>query len=483
MEKREGFANKKKSYTKKDDKFGKQRRTEKSTKKPYKKNIGSNSESSDSEHKKEYVKKDYTKKDNVKKEFVKKDYTKKPYKKADDKSDSEHKPERKFGEKSFKEYRKNTDRNKTSDKRFERKTGSKPPYKKDYENNDNEQNKDTRFDSKERKPYKKNEDKNVTERNSDKKFVRKDGTKPPYKKFGEKNESERNSDKKFVRKDGTKPPYKKFGEKNESERNSDKKYPSKFNKTFKKPVKENKSTDGSEGVRLNKFIANAGICSRREADVFISTGVVSVNGVIVTVLGTKVMPGDIVKYNDELIRGERKVYVLLNKPKDFVTTLKDPHAKRTVMELVANACKERIYPVGRLDRNTTGVLLLTNDGDMTTKLTHPKNRVSKIYHVMLDKPLTKGDMVKISEGIELEDGIAKADKINYTDLEDKCKIGVEIHSGKNRIVRRIFEALEYNVERLDRAMFAGLTKKNLKRGAWRFLTEKELAFLKMLSTR
>jgi len=231
-------------------------------------------------------------------------------------------------------------------------------------------------------------------------------------------------------------------------------------------------------VRLNKYIANTGVCSRREADELIKTGVVSVNGTIVTELGIKVMPGvDEIKYNGAKIKEERKVYVLLNKPKDYVTTVEDPFAKRTVMELIKSACKERIYPVGRLDRNTTGLLLFTNDGELTKRLTHPKYNKKKIYHVFLDKSLKKEDLTKISAGIELEDGEVIVDSINYIG-EDKNQVGIEIHSGKNRVVRRIFESLNYNVTKLDRVYFAGLTKKGLDRGHWRHLTEQEINMLK-----
>ncbi len=237
--------------------------------------------------------------------------------------------------------------------------------------------------------------------------------------------------------------------------------------------------DPNEPIRLNKFLANAGVCSRREADEFITTGVVSVNGQVVTELGTKIKRSDEVKFHDQPVNIERKVYILLNKPKDTMTTSDDPQARRTVMDLVKGACTERIYPVGRLDRNTTGVLLLTNDGDLASKLTHPKYLKKKVYHVHLDKDLTKADMEQIAAGIQLDDGEIHADAISYTDENKKNDIGIEIHSGKNRIVRRIFESLGYKVVKLDRVYFAGLTKKGLRRGAWRFLTEKEVNFLKM----
>ncbi|MBD9109360.1 pseudouridine synthase [Bacteroides nordii] len=237
--------------------------------------------------------------------------------------------------------------------------------------------------------------------------------------------------------------------------------------------------DPNEPIRLNKFLANAGVCSRREADEFITAGVVSVNGEVVTELGTKIKRADVVKFHDETVSIERKVYVLLNKPKDCVTTSDDPQARLTVMDLVKGACSERIYPVGRLDRNTTGVLLLTNDGDLASKLTHPKFLKKKIYHVYLDKNLTKADMDQIAAGVELEDGEIHADAISYADDIKRDQVGIEIHSGKNRIVRRIFESLGYKVVKLDRVFFAGLTKKGLRRGEWRYLTEQEVNFLRM----
>ena len=237
--------------------------------------------------------------------------------------------------------------------------------------------------------------------------------------------------------------------------------------------------DPNEPIRLNKFLANAGVCSRREADEFITAGVVSVNGEVVTELGTKIKRADVVKFHDETVSIERKVYVLLNKPKDCVTTSDDPPARLPVMDLVKGACSERIYPVGRLDRNTTGVLLLTNDGDLASKLTHPKFLKKKIYHVYLDKNLTKADMDQIAAGVELEDGEIHADAISYADDIKRDQVGIEIHSGKNRIVRRIFESLGYKVVKLDRVFFAGLTKKGLRRGEWRYLTEQEVNFLRM----
>src|SRR5574344_235390 len=237
--------------------------------------------------------------------------------------------------------------------------------------------------------------------------------------------------------------------------------------------------DPNEPIRLNKFLANAGVCSRREADEFIQAGVVAVNGTVVSELGTKVLRADEVKFHEQPVSLEKKVYVLLNKPKDYVTTSDDPQQRKTVMDLVKDACPERIYPVGRLDRNTTGVLLLTNDGDLASKLTHPKFLKKKIYHVTLDKNVTRADLDKIVAGVTLEDGDIHADAAEFVSEERKDEVGIEIHSGKNRIVRRIFESLGYRVTKLDRVFFAGLTKKGLRRGDWRYLTEKELDFLRM----
>ena len=250
--------------------------------------------------------------------------------------------------------------------------------------------------------------------------------------------------------------------------------------SMKKRIEYSEShIDPNEPIRLNKFLANAGVCSRREADEYIEAGAVTVNGTVVTELGTKVKRSDEIKFQDNVVTLEKKVYVLLNKPKDCVTTSDDPQNRKTVMDIVGNVCPERIYPVGRLDRNTTGVLLLTNDGDLASKLTHPKFLKKKVYHVFLDKNVTAHDMQQIAEGIELEDGEIHADAIEYASDTDKSQVGIEIHSGKNRIVRRIFEHLGYRVVKLDRVQFAGLTKKNLRRGDWRFLTEKEVDMLRM----
>ncbi|MBK9541443.1 MAG: RNA-binding S4 domain-containing protein [Bacteroidetes bacterium] len=257
----------------------------------------------------------------------------------------------------------------------------------------------------------------------------------------------------------------------------DNKKPGKFQKGPRKP----KVTAADEGLtRLNKFISNAGICSRREADEMIKAGVITVNGEVVVEMGYKVQPGDVVKYNNETLRGERLVYILLNKPKDFITTTDDPEERKTVMSLIASAGKERVYPVGRLDRNTTGLLLFTNDGDLARKLTHPSFEVQKVYQVELDKSLKTTDMQAILDGLTLEDGFIKVDDVAFTS-EEKSVLGVELHSGRNRIVRRIFEHLGYTVKKLDRVIFAGLTKKDLPRGRWRYLSEMELANLKMMT--
>lgn len=239
--------------------------------------------------------------------------------------------------------------------------------------------------------------------------------------------------------------------------------------------------DYSKPMRLNRYLANAGICSRREADNYIEAGVVTVNGKVVSTLGSRVVPSvDRVMFHDEPVKIERRVYILLNKPKDYVTTADDPHASKKVLDLVRGACGERIYPVGRLDRNTTGVLLLTNDGELTSKLTHPSFNKKKIYQVTLDKDVVDEDVEKITKGVTLEDGEIAVDEFSFVKDDDRRTVGVEIHSGKNRIVRRIFESLGYKVVKLDRVYFAGLTKKNLPRGKWRFLSEQEVNFLKMM---
>lgn len=250
-----------------------------------------------------------------------------------------------------------------------------------------------------------------------------------------------------------------------------------------KPKEERRDSlfPGSKAVRLNKYIANAGICSRRDADKLIESGAVKVNGKVVTELGTKINPGDVVEYGGQRLSGEPLRYVLLNKPKGYISTLEDPQNRQTVMQLIAGACRERVFPVGRLDRNTTGLLLFTNDGDLATRLTHPKHRIKKVYHAELDKPLSKNDMIKIADGLDLEDGFIAPDEIAYAeDGSDRKKIGIAIHSGKNRIVRRIFEKMNYEVIKLDRVVFANLTKKNLPRGKWRHLSQAEINILRRI---
>lgn len=276
--------------------------------------------------------------------------------------------------------------------------------------------------------------------------------------FGDKNTGFR---KPYVKRDGDYDPNAKYSQKKQIE----------YKKQF---------VDYSKPMRLNKFLANAGLCSRREADEFIQAGVVTVNGQPITELGAKIIPAtDKVLFHDQLVRSEKRVYILLNKPKDCVTTADDPQARLTVLDLVKNACSERVYPVGRLDRHTTGVLLITNDGDLTSKMTHPKYNQKKIYQAVLDRDITPEDMDKLRNGFELEDGEIHVDEINYIDEDDHKEVGVEIHSGRNRIVRRMFDHLGYKVVRLDRVYFAGLTKKNLPRGKWRHLSEMEVNMLKM----
>ncbi len=242
--------------------------------------------------------------------------------------------------------------------------------------------------------------------------------------------------------------------------------------------KRNPSGSKKVEIRLNRFIANSGVCSRREADELIFKGFISVNGKQIRDLGTKVTYSDDVRYKGKKLSAERKVYILMNKPKGFITTVDDPHAEKTVIDLLKDACPERVYPVGRLDKDTTGVLLLTNDGELTGKLTHPKYERKKIYHVFLDKVITKNDLTRLAEGVTLEDGVVTADAVSYADSDDKTQVGIELHSGKNRIIKRMFESLGYKVKKLDRVYFAGLTKKNVARGKWRFLSPKEINMLK-----
>jgi len=302
-------------------------------------------------------------------------------------------------------------------------------------------------------------------------------------KFGKPDRDEKRSSRpKFDRSDreerqSSKP---KFGK---PDRDEDQRSKPKFGKSDRGEMRSSRPKSGNPDkdlIRLNKYLANAGVCSRREADELIRAGAVSVNGVIVTELGTKVSSTDKVQYGDQTLKREKLQYLLLNKPKGYITTLDDPQDRKTVFSLIQDACKERIYPVGRLDRNSTGLLLFTNDGDLAKKLTHPSYGVTKLYHVELDKQLTKNDFAKIMEGVELEDGFVKFDAMEYTsEGSSKKELGVQIHSGRNRIVRRVFESFGYTVVKLDRVLFAGLTKKNLPRGKWRFLAQEEINHLKM----
>lgn len=268
-------------------------------------------------------------------------------------------------------------------------------------------------------------------------------------------------------------------EKNKKQHQNNKFKSNNRSKKEKKDMLDTTSPPTDNLIRLNKYIANAGICSRRDADKLIQSGVVKVNGEIITTLGYKVKSTDIVEVDGQKIKNEKKVYILLNKPKDYLTTTKDPKNRKTVMELIKNACKERVFPVGRLDRKTTGLLLLTNDGQLASKLMHPKSRIPKLYHVTLNKNFSNADFEKLQKGIELEDGFIRPDALSYV-MNSKRELGIQIHSGRNRIIRRIFEYLGYDVIKLDRVMYAGLTKKNLPRGKWRFLTEQEVNYLKML---
>ena len=318
---------------------------------------------------------------------------------------------------------------------------------------------------------------NREERNNDRGFSRGERSERPARNFNREERGERT----FNREERTERPARTF---NRDERSNDRGFKAGAKRTAA-PKRDEKprsypkfNPNQSTGeIRLNRFISQSGVCSRREADDFILAGVVTVNGQVVTELGTKILPTDEVRFHDEKLQGEKNVYLVLNKPKGYVTSLDDPHAEKTVMDLVKNACTERVYPVGRLDKNSLGLLLITNDGDITRQLTHPSYRKKKIYQVTLDKALTRADMDSLTEGITLEDGDIFADEVAYAS-EDKRTVGVEIHSGRNRIVRRMFEHLGYTVQKLDRVYYAGLTKKNLKRGEWRFLTRDEVMRLK-----
>jgi 23S rRNA pseudouridine2605 synthase len=379
-------------------------------------------------------------------------------------------------DKSKKPYNSRTSDFKKNDKKFVAK-GEKPTYNK-YKQEDSE--------DKSKKPY---NSRTSDFKKTDKKFTFKKEEKPFYKKTrgedsGYKTSYKKNSDDKSDAKEDKKSFKKSSGFKSKNERSSfkDKNTPTYnlkfYEDKYKKEVKEEKTENGD--IRLNKFIANAGVCSRREADDLITQGFVKVNGKTITEMGYQVKPSDKVSYKGKLLQREKLVYILLNKPKNCITTTDDPEERHTVMEIVKDACEERVYPVGRLDRNTTGLLLLTNDGDLAKRLAHPSNNIRKIYQVGLDKPISETDYLKIQEGLELEDGFIKPDALA---LLTPDTLGIELHSGRNRIVRRIFEHLGYSVEKLDRTMYAGLTKKDLPRGKWRFLNQKEVVLLKFSKIR
>ncbi|MCA6436172.1 MAG: rRNA pseudouridine synthase [Bacteroidetes bacterium] len=410
-------------------------------------------------------------------------------KKFDSGTDKPYRSKREIGSDSFEKKTYNSKDDKKPYKSYNDKVSAysdeskeySKSYKKAFKKGENtgEETKSARENYKSKRSFTKNKELRTNQSKFEKPSFSKDKPKRPFERDYS-NKSKFQPTKKVVdNEDGLKSQkrigYEEFGEtKSFDKERFDK-------KNFKKPKvgtsKRNKDSD--DLIRLNKYLSNAGIASRRDADVLIKSGAVKVNGVPVTEMGYKIKASDVVTYADAKVRSERKVYLLLNKPKDYITTTDDPQERKTVMDLVANACSERIYPVGRLDRNTTGVLLMTNDGELAKKLTHPKNDIKKIYHVSLNKALRTDDFNQIQEGLDLEDGFIQVDDLAYVG-EGKKEIGVEIHSGRNRIVRRIFEHLGYDVIKLDRVTFAGLTKKDLPRSKHRFLTQKEVAFLKMI---
>ena len=462
--------------------------------------------------------------------FGNKDNTDRPYN-NDKKSFGGDRPFKKFdGE--------NSDRKRSFDKPFNKEGksfGSDRPFRKEGDSSDRKRGFDKPFNKEGRsfggdRPFRKEGDSFDRKRSFDKPFNKEGrsfGGDRPFRKEGESSDRKRTFDKPFNKEGrsfGGERPFRKEGDSSDRKRTFDKPFNKEgksFQKSdgdqtdFKRPARDksdrqykssykkfNNDEDRKEGsterrsterpqrskssqndglIRLNRYIANSGVCSRRKADELIAAGVVSVNGEAVTELGAKVDPAkDDVKYNGERLKREKMVYVLLNKPKDYITTTEDPQERHTVMELVSKATKERIYPVGRLDRNTTGLLLMTNDGNLAEKLSHPRNNISKIYNVELNKSLTQGDFNKIVFGLELEDGFVKPDDLSYVTGGSKREVGVQIHSGKNRIVRRIFESLGYEVVKLDRVVYANLTKKDLPRGRWRYIEERELVQLKHL---
>ncbi|UPZ38430.1 rRNA pseudouridine synthase [Sphingobacterium sp. PCS056] len=413
------------------------------------------------------------------------------------------------GDRPFKRDGESSDRKRSFDKPFNkegRSFGGDRPFKRDGESSDRKRSFDKPFNKEGRsfggdRPFKRDGESSDRKRSFDKPFNKEGrsfGGDRPFKKDGENSDRKRSFDKPF-NKEG-RSFQKSEGEQTDFKRpardKSDRQYKSSYKKfnseedrkegsterrSSERPQRAKSSSQNDGLIRLNRYIANSGVCSRRKADELIAAGVVSVNGEAVTELGAKVDPAkDDIKYNGERLKREKMVYVLLNKPKDYITTTDDPQERHTVMELVSKATKERIYPVGRLDRNTTGLLLMTNDGNLAEKLSHPRNNISKIYNVELNKSLTQGDFNKIVFGLELEDGFVKPDDLSYVIGGSKKEIGVQIHSGKNRIVRRIFESLGYEVVKLDRVVYANLTKKDLPRGRWRYIEERELVQLKHL---
>jgi 23S rRNA pseudouridine2605 synthase len=381
------------------------------------------------------------------------------------------KRERKFGEKPRGERRFNDDDRPRrlkfeDDERPRRKFNDDERPRRRF--NDNEEKPRRRFNDEEDRPRRRKFEDNEKPR---RKFNDEDR---PRRKFNDEDRPKR----RFT-KDEEKP---RRGSRRFEERHEEEEAPKRGRKGYvreKDPLYDRPAATGD--IRLNKYLADCGICSRREADDLIKAGCVTVNGEVITTMGFRVKTNDKVVYGGQTLNREKLRYILLNKPKGYITTADDPEGRETVMELVKGACDERIFPVGRLDKNTTGLLLLTNDGDLAKKLTHPSSEITKLYHVVLNKPLTKNDMLRISDGIELDDGFISADSIAYDeDDESKKGIGIELHSGRNRIVRRIFEHLGYDVMKLDRVMFAGLDKYKLPRGEWRFLTDKEVAMLKKL---
>ncbi|MEN5233317.1 pseudouridine synthase [Sphingobacterium faecium] len=403
--------------------------------------------------------------------FGNKDNTDRPYS-NDKKSFGGDRPFKKFdGE--------NSDRKRSFDKPFNKEGksfGGDRPFKRDGESSDRKRSFDKPFNKEGKsfggdRPFKRDGESSDRKRSFDKPF-NKEG-RSFQKSEGEQTDFKRPAREKSDRQ--YKSSYKKFNSE------EDRKEGSTERRSSERPQRSKSSSQNDGLIRLNRYIANSGVCSRRKADELIAAGVVSVNGEAVTELGAKVDPAkDDIKYNGERLKREKMVYVLLNKPKDYITTTDDPQERHTVMELVSKATKERIYPVGRLDRNTTGLLLMTNDGNLAEKLSHPRNNISKIYNVELNKSLTQGDFNKIVFGLELEDGFVKPDDLSYVIGGSKKEVGVQIHSGKNRIVRRIFESLGYEVVKLDRVVYANLTKKDLPRGRWRYIEERELVQLKHL---